>query len=291
MPLETILDTVQDAEVQQSLHQGSRFIRTGIVKGLTLADTTSKLALLAALDDAPDMPDIGEQLDDEYPEFFLMFRTARGIDGTKGTMARVWLHYETLRGGGIPVERFTVRDTGYLIAEPTNVFPGTAKQLLCSTTSSSPDYDGTQRATDRPITANWPRNQRVLQLVGLFADRPPLALLNAGNTVNHAEWQSRPRGYWRMDPPDVQWSDATGMYRVGVDVMSKGIRPGEDWSTYEIPIDPNTGHQVKVADSVLAALYAQTYELGVRNDKNGVWKGGFYPVSNLSSLLGDELGN
>lgn len=295
MAISITWDQVADAQVEQHVRNGTRIVRVGLVEGLTSAVTTSSKAILDAVGHFGGAFAASLAFGFQHPDYtdaLLTFRVARAVENAGGTKARVWAHFETPGNGGAPIERFAIRDTGTLIAEPTEVAPGTAKQLICSTTSSSPNYDhATQRDTERPITANFPRNMRAIQLYGLFADRPPLALLNAGNTVNHATWQGRGRGYWRMDPPDVTWSSRDGLYRVSVSALSKGTRKGEDWSTYEIPIDPATGHKTKVADTDLQALYNQSYEPGLRSDKNGIWKWGFYEVSNLSALLGDTFGN
>lgn len=288
----SVWDTVSDAELQQSLLGQSRIVRTGIVKGLTNLVTTSKTALFDALADAPDIALLGDPFEpDDYPNYLCVHRVARGIPNTGGQMVRVWLHYETPGGGGTPLERFAAEDVTTLIAEPTGVFPGTAKQLRCSLNSTAPNYEtDTVDATlqDRPIIANWPRAMRALILYGLFSDRPSSAVLNAKNKVNGNDWQGLGTGYWRCEGARARYSSRDGMYAVSVGFLSKGDGPGEDWSTYEVP-RLQDGTLATVKTSVLEALYDADYAYGVQNDKNSVWKAGLYKTLSFSSVFGDDF--
>ncbi len=293
MALALKLDTIKDAEVQQSLRTQSRLVRTGFLSGITPAlFTDKKTALIKAMETAPGIPLLADQLDaTNYPQYRCVFRIARPIPSTGGQCAWVYLHYETPNTSGTPLERFAAEDVTTLVSEATNVFPGTAQQLLCSTDDTLPVYDagGALFANERPITANYPRVMRALVLYGLFADRPNTSVRKAANKVNDAEWAGLPKGYWRCEGPRVRYSNRDGMYAVSVGFLAKGDEDdeGADWTTYEVPRGAD-GSLLKVDSDDLQDLYDGDYEYGVRSDTNGLWAGGLYKLWDFGAVFGDE---
>lgn len=282
-----LLDTVTDAEVQDSLRTRSRFVRTGIVGGLTTAVTSSTLALLDAVSVTPGMPAKGSILHASYPQYILQHRVARGIENTKGTKARVWLHYETLGGGGTPMERFAAQDTTSLSVEPRQTLPGTLKPFLLSMNNTAVNYTtDPQPANVVTVTSSHPREYRALILFGLFADRPNISVLDAANCVNNATWQGLAKGYWRCGGPDVRYSSRDGMYAITVGFMTKG---DQDWSTYEFGRDPITGKLATPTTTIMDVLRAQTYVNDVVYAKNGVLKYGGYPLANFATIFGTSF--
>lgn len=292
MALSSVWDTVSDAQLEQSLASGGRLVRTGIVKGLTTAIAPSKKALFAVVNTAPGISALGDPFDVDIPSYICVYTVARGVPNTKGTMARVWQHFETPGGGGTPLERFAAEDSITLSSEPTSVFPGTGKQLRCSLTGTSPSYAPTNGRpsadTDRPITANYPRTLRSLVLYGLFADRPPLAVADAVNTVNSATWQGLGAGRWRCEGARVRYSSRDGMYAVTCGFLTKGSGAGQDWTTYEVP-RLSTGEPAAVKSSDLATLYAAPYQNAVRSDKNAIFAAGLYETRNFTSIFGNDF--
>jgi hypothetical protein len=284
MAIELIWDTVQDAEVQQSLNNGDTIVRTALAKGVEADVATPSSALLVALASVG-VPLLGD-VHPNQASALCIHRIARGVGGG---LVRLWIHYVRPGGGGAPIERFAADDSVVLQNEPMSVFPGTAKQLRCSTTDTAPDPEAADPpATDRPITANYPATVRALVLYGLFADRPSNAVKNSARKVNSATWQGLPRGYWRCEGPQVHYSSRDGMYIITVGFLNKGEEQGEDWSTYEIARS-QSGEPAKVKDSILAARYAENYEYGVRWNKDGLFKAGFYRTSNFSATFGDSF--
>lgn len=289
MPLVLKLDLAKDAEIEQSLLNGFALTRVGIVSGITSAVTTSQLALIDILNNAPGMPQLGDFLSAGHHEYVCLHRIARPVQNTSGQKAWVWIRYETPGGGGTPLERFAAEDVANLVAEPSDVFPGTAQQIRCSTTATAPQYTSlTPPDTDRPVKVNWPRVMRGLVLYGLFANRPSGNVLNATNCVNDGTWQGLDRGYWRCEGPRVRYSSRDGMYAVSVGFSTKGAGRGRDWSTYEIARSAD-GTQAGVKTSDLIDAYNEQYEYGLRNDVNGFWKGGLYELANFSQIFGDSF--
>lgn len=282
-------DQVNGAELDQHVSSGQRIVRSGFVKGLTTTVTTPKLAMLAVMN-VTGVPQFGEIYDAAYPQYRCVYRVVRGIESTGGRMARIFAHYETALGG-TPIETFSAEDGATLSSEPTTVFPGQTKQLLCSTTSTSPNYSATTHAADdRPITANYPRSLRSLVLAGLFANKPSIVTLNATNSVNNATWQGLGIGRWRCEGVRASYSNRDGLYRVTAGFLSKGDGLGDDWSTYEIPIDPKTGQPVRVDQAILTAEQNKPYVNAIMSDKNSLWHVGLYTTRNFSAIFGDNFG-
>jgi hypothetical protein len=291
MAMESVWNLAADGQVEDSLRGRKRLVMHGLVKGITSATvTSSKLALLDVLADAPGMPQIGDELDPAYPNYFCVHRHAQAVRNSGGSMAWVWAHYETLGGGGVPLERFSAEDVTNLVAEPTSVFPGTAEQLLCSINDTAPVYeDGELFSNERPIIANYPRVMRALILYGLFTDKPSAAMLNAANKVNDAEWQSLGVGRWLCQGARVRYSNLDGMYAVSVGFLTKGDGRGQDWATYVVP-RLSDGQLAKVDSDTLSDLYDQDYEYGKMNDTNGCAKYGFYQTAPFGEIfLGDDF--
>lgn len=291
MALETIIDTVTDGEIAQGILDGGRVVRTGIIKGMTIATVNApSVALMNALALAPNVPTLGSVLGGgAAANYVCIYRTARGIPNTGGSMARFWAHYETPGGGGTPLERFAVEDVTNLIAEPIGVFPGTAQQLRVSLTSTAPDYtNDSPPDDDRPVTANYPRVMRSLVLYGLFSNRPSSAVLNSANCVNDDFWQGLPQGYWRCEGARVRYSSRDGLYAVSVGFLTKGEGDGRDWSTYVVP-RKSDGTLATVKSDVLGTLYGQDYAPGIANDTDGIGKFGFYDTANFSAIFGDDF--
>jgi hypothetical protein len=283
-----VWDQIEGAELEQSVANGRRLVLSGYVTGITTAVTTAKMAMIDAITAADGRAALGAAYDPTLTTYRCMYRVFRAIPGTSGTKGRIFAHFETPQGG-TPFETFAAEDLVSLVAEPTGVFPGTAKQLRCSLTSTSPNYTtDTPATTDRPIIANYPRTMRSLVLYGLFASRPSVTVKNAANKVNSATWQGLGAGYWRCEGPRVRYSNSDGMYAVSVGFLNKGEGTGEDWSTYEIPRKAD-GTLGTVKDSILTTLYAQAYQYGIRSDKDGVWKAGLYKTANFSAIFGDNF--
>lgn len=281
MAIEVVWDTVEDAEASDSLRDQDRIVRTAFVKGIDIAAVmSSKLALMKVLEDTPDIPDLGDQFDVAYPNYFCMHRVARGIPNTGGSMARLWVHYETPGGGGTPIERFAAEDSTVLVAAPTQKVTGTGVPLLVSSTGDAPDIG---EATTTLVTSTAPRVMRSLVLYGLFSDRPSTSVLAASNKVNNGTWQGGAAGYWRCEGPRVRYSSRDGMYAVSVGFLTK---MDEDWSTYEFAKDPTTGLFIKPDEGILSGLLSAPYAQGVQHDTDGILKVGHYETYNFASTFG-----
>lgn len=288
MPLSVTWDIMDGGEIAAHVRSGGRIVRVGHVRGITSTSTTAPTALPDILAFAPAY---GEPYPDpRYSSFVVVYVTARGIPGTRGTMARLYVHYESPRlAGAAPIESFAIEDVTTLVAEPTQVIPGTLTPMLVNLETDEPDPDADpQPATVKMVTATYPRTYRAVVLYGLFNTRPSTTIRYAANCVNHSTWEGLPRGYWRCEGPRVRYSNRDGLFAVSVGFLSKGDQPGEDWSTYSFARD-DLGEYVKPTETLMNTLKAQDYEFGKRWSTRGVYKAGLYRTANFSAIFGDTF--
>lgn len=280
-------DEAQDASATIGRNNGDRFVRIGLVSGITAANTTAPLAmgdaLKAACLNSGAIPQTYPHPDFSTAKLAYVTVQPHPQDHTK---ARVWAGYEPIAFSGSPVDRFAVEDVTLLVNEPTGYLPGSRTPLVVSlTTTSPPDNPTVQDANFRTVEANYPRNYRSLVLSGLFSSKPSSAMLLAANRVNSTSWMSLPAGYWRCEGPKVRWASAAGLYSVSVGFLSKGRDDGDDWSTWEFARDPLSGQYVQVKKTVLDPLLAQSYDYGIRYKINGVLKVGMYKTANFGVIF------
>lgn len=291
MALEVKWDLVEGGEIEQHAASGKRIVRSGFVKGITTATvTSSKLALPKLIDNLIGLglcPNFGDIYDPLYPNYRCVFRNVRGVSGN-GSMARIFAHFETSRGG-TPFETFAIEDSSTPTLEPATIFPGIAKPLRCSLSTAAPTYGSSPPESEISITVALPRSLRTLIIYGLFADRPSVSVLGALNTVNNATWQGLGKARWKCDAIKCAYSNRDGLYRVTAGFLTKGDGLGDDWSTYEIPIDPRDGKRARPDQAKLADEYNKPYEYAVMSDRNSIFHAGLMPLRNFTAIFGNEF--
>src|SRR5687768_1900924 len=101
MAVSVVWDLVTEAELSSHVRNGTRIVRTAHVRGLTSSVTTASEALGEAMAQAPAYGD--PYPDVRYETAVVVNVAARGVPGSRGTMARLYVHYESPRlAGGAP---------------------------------------------------------------------------------------------------------------------------------------------------------------------------------------------
>lgn len=297
-------DEASGSEVMIAVREAGYYVRCGRVLGLTNANTTSETALTDVVVASGQVP--YTHPDARLINWKLRYAIVRGDSQTTGL---VWAHYAPLQFAGSPIEKLAIEAGGAIEYEPSERMWDTGHSFKVKLPGDTPEttvtVDETLDTADADVslqTLAFPRVTKVLSLYGLFAN-VPRNLEKIENAVNDSAWPAaspgafrmglRPRGigYWKADPVRVRWSQRDGLYAVAVTLASRGILPGEDWSTYKFAQDPTTGKFLAPSAAMMNALLSLDYQYDIVNNVGGVLKVGLYHLAPFAAVLNPILQN
>lgn len=299
MAVEILLDRQADNALTQE-GQITRFVRTGIITGLSVAPG-NEIAFLHDASRATGMPQMGEICSADVR----LQLTRREFRPLSDTMARFFLIYESPYG--FQETSYIIRNSAFLGNLQTNMLPGSGTRPFWIAGFSQPGAAGTSEDKDMlpdTVFMNIFRPMRQVSVSVLAYGSPQGDGGDAIGRVNGKPWPvgvvgmaEKPKGYWLCNKYETSLSKYKGYYTV----EAAGItRTTQDWSEYGILRNRKTGRYAQVTDTANAvpswdyaaeARAVDTYYYGRMyppnaSDKKGIARWGPYELSDFAILFG-----
>ncbi len=210
----------------------------------------------------------------------------RKATATSDTSARIEIFYELAivapQGAGVVL--FTVEDDVVVEMVPSQLMPGVGEH------GRKPFRIDFQDPTDATVyhkdtaTVNIPMPIRTITLSSQFTSRAQINNLHAvAGKVNGAGWQGLAAGYWLCLGTRSTTFDGGNSWVTQTQLVSKQI---EDWSTYTIGRDTQTGKYLNIPASYPARAAALPYRYGINSEFGGLLKIGAYELFDALGAFG-----
>lgn len=313
------LDMVQGTELEQT-RDGTRYVRTGVVKDIDIGDTPDPDALVKVLQLLP------------------QFDTALGPQSTNMKLSRIRVRpepakfrrvnvdllYETKQANFTPTA-YMLRDRTFSIQKRDHFIPGLRVPMVLGFEEASAGSPTTAERKlllpKKSVYLDMHLSARAVQLTVLMYGRPSAGGQSYANHVNNNSWPTGdfqfnqnqtsspspfggitpmpvapalPKAHWRLNAYSSEFNRQAGMTLVQTEAVTKII---EDWSHYAkaynrrddtYPFDSlEESERLGIIADMTNADYVHgpIYPIGATRHR-GVGRWGPYPLANFTSIFG-----